>query len=89
MIIDGLDDSEDDIAKPYVVTIERGSGEILSIRRNWNEMDSATTQASALCTLRLRPRIWLLRPWFDPHHRGICQGGNVAYTAVGGRWYAV
>ena len=39
MIIDGVDDSEEDIAKPYVVTIERGSGEILSIRRNWNEMD--------------------------------------------------
>lgn len=40
MIIDGVDDSEEDIAKPYIVTIERGSGEILSIRRNWNEMDS-------------------------------------------------
>ena len=40
MIIDGVDDSEEDIAKPYIVTIERGSGEILSIRRNWNEMDT-------------------------------------------------
>jgi hypothetical protein len=39
MVIEGLDDSEDDIAKPYVVTIERGSGEILAIRRNWNEID--------------------------------------------------
>jgi hypothetical protein len=39
MLIDGLDDSEDGIAKPYVVTIERGSNEILSIRRNWNEID--------------------------------------------------
>ena len=39
MIIEGLDDAEDGIAKPYVVTIERGSGEILAIRRNWNEID--------------------------------------------------
>ena len=39
IVIDGLDDSEDDIAKPYIVTIERGTGEILSIRRNWVESD--------------------------------------------------
>ena len=38
LTIDGLDD-EDDIAKPYIVTMERGSNEILSIRRNWNEDD--------------------------------------------------
>jgi hypothetical protein len=40
LVIEGIDDSEEDIAKPYVVTIERGTGEVLSIRRNWNEMDS-------------------------------------------------
>lgn len=33
------DDDEDAIAKPYVVTIERGTGEILAIRRNWDESD--------------------------------------------------
>jgi hypothetical protein len=32
-------DSEDGIALPYVVTIERGTGTILSIRRNWNPDD--------------------------------------------------
>jgi hypothetical protein len=32
-------DSEDGIALPYVVTIEKGSGTILSIRRNWNPDD--------------------------------------------------
>lgn len=36
--IDGIDD-EDDLAKPYVVTIERGTGELLSIRRNYEEDD--------------------------------------------------
>ena len=34
LVIEGIDD-EDDIAKPYVVTIERGSGEVLAVRRNY------------------------------------------------------
>jgi len=42
IVIEGVDDSDDDIAKPYVVTIERGSNEILAIRRNWNEDDTLT-----------------------------------------------
>ena len=44
--IDGVDgaDSEDSlqVAKPYVVTLEKGTGEILAIRRNWNPDDSLT-----------------------------------------------
>jgi hypothetical protein len=44
LIIDGVDtEGEDDdlqIAKPYVVTLEKGTGEILAIRRNWNPDDS-------------------------------------------------
>ena len=40
LVIDGVDDSDEDIAKPYVVTLERGSNEILAIRRNWNPDDS-------------------------------------------------
>ena len=39
LFIEGVDEDEDEIAKPYVVTIERGSNEILSIRRNWNPDD--------------------------------------------------
>jgi len=31
--------NKDDIAVPYVVTIEKSSGEILSIKRNWNQND--------------------------------------------------
>ena len=38
LVIEGVGDSdEDDIAKPYVVTLERGSNEILAIRRNWSQ----------------------------------------------------
>lgn len=45
LIIDGVDaegEEDDDtiqIAKPYVVTIERGTDKILAIRRNWNPDD--------------------------------------------------
>ena len=39
LIIDESGDSDDDIAKPYVVTLERGSNQILAIRRNWNPDD--------------------------------------------------
>jgi hypothetical protein len=35
-----LSDSEDGIALPYVITIEKGTGTILSIRRNWNPTDT-------------------------------------------------
>ena len=38
LVIEGVDD-EDDLAKPYVVTLERGTNEILAIRRNWNPDD--------------------------------------------------
>jgi hypothetical protein len=39
MLIDGVDDDEDDLPKPYIVTIERGTEEVLSVRRNWDETD--------------------------------------------------
>ncbi len=42
MFLEALDDDPDEIAKPYVITIERGTGEILAIRRNWDEDDDLT-----------------------------------------------
>jgi hypothetical protein len=43
LIIDGVDeedgDEENQIAKPYVVTLERGNNKVLGIRRNWSEED--------------------------------------------------
>ena len=41
LLIEGIDD-DDEIARPYVVTIERGSGEVLSVRRNYEEGDPLT-----------------------------------------------
>ena len=42
LVIEASGDSEDGIAKPYVVTLERGTNEILSIYRNWNPEDPLT-----------------------------------------------
>ena len=41
LIIDGLDEEEDGIQmpKPYVITIDRGTQEVLAVRRNWNPED--------------------------------------------------
>ena len=41
LVIEGVDD-EDGIAKPYVVTLEQGTGEVLAIRRNWSPDDILT-----------------------------------------------
>ena len=46
LIIDGVDTEDEDdglqIAKPYVVTLEKGTGQVLAIRRNWNPDDPLT-----------------------------------------------
>jgi len=39
LVIEGIDEDEGEIAKPYIVTMERSNYEILAIRRNWNEED--------------------------------------------------
>jgi hypothetical protein len=43
LIIDGVDDDGEDVdlqtAKPYVITLEKGTGEVLAVRRNWNRED--------------------------------------------------
>lgn len=41
LVIDGLSDSKDDVACPYVVTIEKNSGIVLALRRNWDEDDES------------------------------------------------
>lgn len=49
LIIDGVDGADADgdsdelqVAKPYVVTLEKGTGEVLAVRRNWNPDDPLT-----------------------------------------------
>ena len=32
-------EDEDEIARPYIITIDRGTNTVLAIRRNWNESD--------------------------------------------------
>ena len=33
-------EDEDEVARPYIITIERGTNTVLAIRRNWNEDDT-------------------------------------------------
>ena len=40
IVIEGVDSSDEGIAKPYIVSIERGSYKVLAIRRNWNPDDA-------------------------------------------------
>ena len=49
--LEGFEDQDEDgektgIALPYVVTIERGTGEILAIRRNWKPTDDTKQKRS-------------------------------------------
>ena len=39
LCIPGVDDEEDELAKPYVVTIDKGTNKVLAVRRNWDEED--------------------------------------------------
>lgn len=39
LCIQGVDDEENDLMKPYVVTIDKGTSKVLSVRRNWDEDD--------------------------------------------------
>ena len=36
---EGEDEKSESLAKPYVVTIDKGTGSVLSVRRNWDEED--------------------------------------------------
>lgn len=38
-VIEGVDD-EDDLPKPYVITIDKGTTKVLAIRRNWDPTDT-------------------------------------------------
>ena len=40
LCIPGVDDEEDELAKPYVVTIDKGTNKVLAVRRNWDEDDT-------------------------------------------------
>ena len=51
--LEGFEDVDDDgeptgIALPYIVTIEKGSNEVLSIRRNWEEDDKTKSKRQHL-----------------------------------------
>ena len=68
-----LDDYEnfDDKAKkvkiPYIVTIDEGSGEILSIYRNYRPDDANLYKNRILCSLQIFTRFRFLWFWFNTY----------------------
>lgn len=38
---DFIDDGEDDVLAPYIISIDKTSGKVLSIYRNWDELDES------------------------------------------------
>ena len=70
IVVEGFDDSEDDIAKPYIVTIERSTNEILAIRRNWNPMDLLMLKRQHFVHY-VCAGVWVLRSWAYPYYRGV------------------
>jgi len=76
--LEGFEDEDDGektgIALPYIVTIDKGTSEILSVRRNWNQFDETTkTPLNYFCSLWIHPRIWFLLFWSDPFNWGVSQ----------------
>ena len=55
------------IALPYIVTIDEGSGEILAIRRNFEEGADPCQEATILCALQVYAGFRFLWLWFDSH----------------------
>ena len=68
LIIDGVDEDEDEIAKPYVVTIERGTNEVLSIRRNWNPDDPLMLKRQHFVHYVYVPGFGFYGLGLDPYH---------------------
>jgi hypothetical protein len=42
--IEGLEEEEDNLTLPYIVTVEKGTGSVLAIRRNYDEDDETYTR---------------------------------------------
>jgi hypothetical protein len=56
----------DGIARPYVITIDKSSRTVLSIRKNWFEDDTKKQKREHFVSLSLPPRSWILWDWFNP-----------------------
>ena len=63
-------DDPDGIARPYVITIDKTSSEILSIRRNWYEDDEKKKKRMHFVHYRYLPGLGILRHrTYSPHWR--------------------
>jgi hypothetical protein len=60
------------IALPYVVTIEKGSNQVLAIRRNWEPDDETYAKRQHFCPLWLCTWVWVLLLRAYPLGGGLC-----------------
>ena len=84
VVIDGVDDSDDEVAKPYVITIERGSNSVLAIRRNWDPEDPLMLKRQHFVHYVYVPGFGFYGlGWSYPHYWGVRSRRHFFDTAVG------
>ena len=63
---------ETGIALPYIVTIEKGTTNILAIRRNWEPDDELCQKRTHFVHYGYIPGLWFLQLWPCPPHWCFC-----------------
>jgi hypothetical protein len=63
----GVDGLPTGIKLPYIVTLEEGSREILSIKRNWEANDLKKNKVQYFVHFRFLPGLGFLWVWSNPH----------------------
>ena len=52
---------------PYIVTIIEDTGQVLAVRRNYEEADIMKKAQSILCALQIFARSWFLWSWVNAY----------------------
>ena len=63
----GLDGEPTGIKLPYIITIDEGSGKVLSIYRNYKQEDPQKKEDTIFRSLSFPSRSWLLWFWSYPY----------------------
>ena len=80
-ILEGFEDKDMEgnasgIMLPYIVTLDQGSGKVLSISRNFREQDPLKKKKTIFCSFQIFTRIWFLWSWFTTHNRWLSRAAT-------------